>query len=634
MKRVVRLTLLVLSLALVASCAPLAPSPARQRGEEPTAQPISSPTPQPADPGAAGLGDPIFPQAGNGGYDAQHYLLDLGVDIEQNVLTGTVTMTAEATRALSAFSLDFAGFTIDDIAVDAKSVTYERTGGELTIRLSQSIAAGEPFTTRVSYHGTPGEDGAWHHRDGAIFVTGEPVGAATWYPVNNHPLDKATYTFRIKTYRPYTAVANGSLVDTAEDADTVTTVWEMERPMASYLSMIYVADLAVQDGDDLADLSIRNYVPPRLTQKAEELFDSQDEMISFFETHLGPYPFQTYGAALVDTQWGGALETQSLSLFGRSGLAIEVNLPEGVELPIEASPKTIIAHELAHQWFGNSVSLESWQDIWLKEGLATYASWLWWEHTEGEEALEGIVERRYAAVAEAIGGRMFTFSDNPTPFDGLSGPEAMDVLSSLDPEALNNQQKLTEALTSEELTSRGEEAAAEMENLSDGHIGQMIELLPEERLSGEEVLRILKALPVDEMSGRQVFQALVVLQIYDVAGMTVFQGARIAEPGNPPADNLFNISVYDRGALTLHALRTKVGDDVWFEIIRTYYQLYKYGNADTADFIDVAEEVSGEDLGGFFDAWLYQEAMPAIPEMGLTMDAGDASAAERPGRAN
>jgi len=634
MKRITRLALVLLSLTLVASCAPLAAMPSAQPTQEPTAQPTSQPTAQPADPGAAGLGDPVFPQAGNGGYDAQHYVLDLGVDVEENVLTGTVTMTAEATQALNAFNLDFAGFTIDDIAVNARSAAYERTGGELTVRPSHSIAVGEPFTTRVSYHGTPGEDGAWHHRDGAIFVTGEPVGAATWYPVNNHPLDKATYTFRITTHRPYMAVASGNLVDTVENAETVTTVWEMDRPMASYLSMIYAADFAVQDGDDLADLEIQNYVPPRLAQEAEGLFDTQDEMITFFEERFGPYPFDTYGAALVDAQWGGALETQSLSLFGRSGLAIEVNLPEGVELPIEASPGTMIAHELAHQWFGNSVSLESWQDIWLKEGLATYASWLWWEHAEGEEALEGIVERRYGAVAEAIGGAMFPFSNNPTPFDGLSGPGAMDLLSSLNPEALSNQQKLTEALTSEELTSKGEEPAAEMDNLLDAHIGQMIELLPEGDLSGEEVLRILKALPADEMSGRQVFQALVVLQIYNVAGMNVFQGARIAAPGSPPLDNLFNISVYDRGALTLHALRLRVGEETWFEIVRTYHERYKYGNADTADFVRLAEEVSGQDLEGFFDAWLYQEEMPDIPEMGLTMDAADASAAEEPGRAS
>jgi aminopeptidase N len=583
---------------------------------------------QPVRPGAAGLSDPAFPQAGNGGYDAQHYLLDLAVDVEANVLTATVTMKAQATQDLGAFNLDFVGFTIDDVLVNAQSTTYDRLGQELTLRPSPMVAVGEVFTTQVSYHGTPRTDSAWHHQEGAVFVNGEPVGAATWYPVNDHPLDKATYTYRISTQRPYMAVASGALVDTLESTDNVTYIWEMDRPMASYLSTIYVADLVVHDADDLADLAIQNYFPPRLAQEAEDLFDTQDEMIEFFAAHFGPYPFETYGAALVDANWGGALETQSLSLFGRSGLLLDVTMPDNIELPIETSPQTIIAHELAHQWFGNSVSLERWPDIWLKEGLATYISWLWWEHIEGEAALQGIVARRYKAVAQAIGGAMFIFGENPTPFDHLTGPEAMESLQSMGPEALSNQQKLSEALPLDELLEKSEGRAAEMDNLADTHIIQMLSMLSGDDLSGDEMLEILAYLPAAEMSGRQVFQALVVLQIYNVAGMSIFQGSWIAAPAHPPVDNLFNISVYDRGALTLHALRLKVGDAVWFEIMRAYYDQYKYGNADTGDFIEVAEDVSGQDLGEFFDAWLAEERMPAIPELALSMDEVDPPARE------
>jgi aminopeptidase N len=608
-KQYIQSAILLLVVALIAGCAP---TPAPQPTTEP-ANPLASP-------GEAGLGDPAFPQAGNGGYDAQHYVLDLAVDVEENVLTATVTMTAQATQDLSAFNLDFTGFTIDELTVNNQMATYDRRGPELTVRPSPALGVGEPFTTRVSYHGTPAADGAWHHQEGAVYVTGEPVGAATWYPVNNHPLDKATYTYRISTRQPYEAVASGTLVETEESADRVTYTWAMDRPMASYLSTIYVADLSVDDAEDPTGIPHQNYFPPRLAAQAQALFDTQDEMLGFFAERFGPYPFETYGAALVDSDWGGALETQSLALFGRRGLLIEVNMPEGVELPIENSPRTVIAHELAHQWFGDSVSLEQWQDMWLKEGFATYASWLWWEHVEGEEALQGIVKRRYEAVANIIGGGLFTFSQNPTLFDGISGPEAMEVLRGLEPETLADQQKLTEALPLDELKDGSEGESGPMENLSDAHIEQMIAELPKEDLSGARVLEILETLPTDEMSGRQVFQALVVLQLYDTAGMSIFQGSWIAAPGNPPVDNLYNLSVYDRGALTLHALRLQVGDATWFEIMRTYCDRYKHSNASTSDFIAVAEEVSGQELGDFFDAWLYEEQMPAMPEIGLSME--------------
>jgi len=587
----------------------------------PTApQPTPGITSQPLRPGAAGLGDPAFPQAGNGGYDAQHYTLDLAVDVEANALTATVTMTARATQALEAFNLDFSGFTIDELAVNARPAAYDRRGQELTVRPAQRLDVGEPFTTAISYHGVPPADGAWHHQEGAVFVTGEPVGAASWYPVNNHPLDKATYAYRIHTRRPYTALASGTLVDRMESADGVTFVWRMEHPMASYLSTVYVAELEVEELGDAAGVPVRAAIPPRLTEEAAELFAVQDEMVAFFADRFGPYPFESYGAAVVDAEWGGALETQSLSLFGRSVLGIGVDRPEGTELPPEVSPPTVIAHELAHQWFGNSVSLERWQDIWLKEGFATYASWLWWEHVEGEEALQEIVRRRYAAVAEAIGGAMFVFGENPTPFDHLSGPEAVETLRAVDPAALTDQRRLAEAVGAPPAREEGTGDPSDLDNLSDAHIERMMPLLPEDELSPARVLEILEALPTEEMSGRQVFQALVVVQIYDRAGPSIFRGSWIAPPGMPPVDNLFNVSVYDRGALTLHALRNELGDEVWLDVMRTYAERYAHDNADTEAFIAVAEEVSGEDLGAFFDAWLFQERMPAIPELGLRME--------------
>ena len=453
--------------------------------------------------GADGLGDPYFPDLGNGGYDAQHYILDLAVDMEDNVIAGTVTMEATATQNLSSFNLDFAGFTISEITVNgAPAADFSRDERELTIIPRTPIATGDAFTTAVAYSGEPREDvdidGAdfalgWQHYGDGVFVASEPSGASLWFPVNDHPLDKATYAFRITVPHPYNVAANGLQQGKIDNGDTITYLWEADEPMASYLVAVNIADFVTQSELGPDGVIIRNFFPRDIANRAARTFAQTDEMIAFFNTIFGPYPFEAYGVAVADTPLSFALETQTLSLFGRE-------IAEAGSWRSTGGAQGVIAHELAHQWFGNSVSLERWQDIWLNEGFATYASLLWAEHTAGQTALDRAMRSTYEF------------------FDSL---------------------------------------------------------------------------PAN----------------------------RNIPPGSPPPDNLFNVSVYQRGALTLHALRLRVGDAAFFSILRAYTDRYRYSNATTADFIAVAEEVSGQELDAFFNAWLYDEAIPPIPEMGLGVDA-------------
>ena len=433
--------------------------------------------------GSDSLGDPYYPQLGNGGYDVQHYTLDLTVDVEQNTITGTVTVDAQATQNLAAFNLDFSGFEITQLMVNDLAADFSRQARELTITPRTPLAEGDAFRVTVAYHGRPAPIRSqaipiplgWTHTDNGIYVASEPDGASNWYPVNDHPLDKATYTFRITVPQPYVVAANGLLQETIENGTSTTYVWEAGDPMASYLTTVAIADYTVQQEIGPDDLPIRNYVPPELAEAAAVDFGRTAEMISFFSDLFGPYPFEAYGVAIVD--FPAALETQTLSIFG----------PNQITGARHNEP--VVAHELAHQWFGNSVSPASWQDIWLNEGFATYAEWLWLEHTEGPQALTGRVTRVHAAA----GARNF---------------------------------------------------------------------LP---------------------------------------------------PGQPPVDDLFNGSVYLRGALTLHALRLTVGDAIFFDILRTYHDRNQYGNAATADFIAIAEEISGQALAEMFDDWLYGQTAPDLP---------------------
>ena len=198
--------------------------------------------------------------------------------------------------------------------------------------------------------------------DGVSYVVAEPDAARSWLPVNDHPLDKATYTFMITVPDPLVAAANGILVETITDLGWATWVWESQSPMASYLATVIIGDLAIvsdEPSTELAGTPIRNVIPDDLSPGSLATLELHGEMIRFFETIFGPYPFEAYGLAVVEG-FEAALENQTLSIFGR----FMVDFPQFFE--------TVMVHELAHQWFGNSVSPADWGDIWLNEGPPSY----------------------------------------------------------------------------------------------------------------------------------------------------------------------------------------------------------------------------------------------------------------------
>jgi aminopeptidase N len=451
----------------------------------------------PTDPkaGSSGLNDSLYPGFGNGGYEVEHYTLDLTVhDVSTSDMTSTATIDANATQDLSSFNLDFIGFNITSITVDGQSADYTRAGQELTIKPSSPIADKESFKVVIQYNGSPKPmfsqalpfQTGWVTFDGGSFVLSEPDGAASFFPVNDHPLDKATYTFRVTVPKPFEVAANGMLPEITDHADLTTYTFNPRDPMASYLTTIDIEKFDVETMNSEIGIPIRNYYTTGLPQEVRKPFARQGEMLGYFSKLFGPYPFEVYGALVMNTNFGAALENQTLSIFGSD--MIDVNDVAGTELTV--------AHELSHQWFGDSVSVADWRDIWLNEGFATYAEGLWIEHTQGRTTLDEWVKSQYKDVT------------------GSSGS--------------------------------------------------------------------------------------------------------FPPPGNPPANDLFNYeSVYVRGGLTLHALRLEVGDEAFFKILQTYYSRYKGGNATTDDFISVAQEVSGKNLGDFFNGWLFTVNLPPIPELGL-----------------
>lgn len=337
-------------------------------------------------PGASGLRDPFFPRAGNGGYQVEHYALDLAYDPGDGLLHGTAVITARAEQGLSSFNLDLSGLKVEGVDVQGAGARYNRTGTELTVRPAKDLKKGEVFRTTVDYTGRPkpvvDPDGAHEGwittEDGAVAV-GEPVGSMGWFPGNHHPSDKASYAVTITVPDGYEAVSNGQLRSRRAVGDGRTEfAWHSPEPMASYLATVAVGKFEVATGRTPSGVAVYNAVDGGEAAGSEAALKRLPEIVEWGSAKFGPYPFGTAGSIVMPARTlAYALETQTKPVY--SG----------------APDEELVLHELAHQWFGNSVSPKSWKDMWLNEGFATYAEWLWSEDHGGIGA-----ERRFRAFLE------------------------------------------------------------------------------------------------------------------------------------------------------------------------------------------------------------------------------------------
>lgn len=338
--------------------------------------------------GTSGQGDPYFPLAGNGGYTTGHYDLDLAYDPVTRRLDGTEALTARATQQLERFDLDLSGLTVRSVRVNGRTARWTREGQELVITPAKGLRKGEGFRVEVSYGGVPedvtdpdGSPDGWISTDDGAFVAGEPQGAMSWFPADNHPLDKASYTFEITVPAGYTAVANGVLTSQRTKRARTTFRWRQAEPMASYLATATIGKFDVQRYTTASGIPVYNAVDPREAADAAPALAQIPSVLDWESNLFGPYPFSAAGA-IVDhaPDVGYALETQTRPLY-------------------DSAPDVgTVVHETAHQWFGDSVSLTSWQDIWLNEGFATYAEWLW-EEQHGGRSAQAAFDNSYARPA-------------------------------------------------------------------------------------------------------------------------------------------------------------------------------------------------------------------------------------------
>ncbi|AZQ39669.1 M1 family peptidase [Streptomyces cyaneochromogenes] len=432
----------------------------------------------PPSPGSPGAGDPYFPLAGNGGYHVGHYDLTLRYDPAGRHLDGKAVLYARATQKLSRFNLDLNGLKVTGLTVGRDKAGFSRDGQELTVTPRRTLRKGQWFRVTVAYNGKPGPvtdpDGSldgWIPTDDGAFVAGEPQGAMTWFPANNHPKDKASYDFTITVPKGRTAVANGVFLGRTTAHGQTTFRWRQSEPMAAYLATATVGKFKIERYTTRDGIQVYNAVDPREADAAAPVLKKLPSVLEWESKLFGPYPFRAAGS-IVDRapNVGYALETQTRPVY-------------------DAAPDlSTLVHESAHQWFGDSVTLTSWKDIWLNEGFATYAEWLYAEQHGGDSAQK--------------------------TFDALYARPASDGLWEFPP----------------------------------------------------------------------------------------------GDPGS--GANIFGTPVYARGAMALHQLRKAVGDRAFFRILRAWATEHRAGHGTAAQLVRLCERVSGKDLDGLFQTWVYQQGKP------------------------
>lgn len=343
--------------------------------------------------GADSLADPYTPRRGNGGYDVDSYYLDLRYRVPSNNLRALAVISIHATQALDKLSFDLTGLAVSKVLIDGHKVKkFTARAGKLAIWPATRLEAGQRATIEISYGGNPRPTRSawgllgWEELDDGVLVASQPSGASTWYPCNDHPSSKAPYRIQITTDSPYTVVTNGKLISHRISGSMATWVFQQDEPMASYLASLYIAQapwLALEEVDGVQQSAV---VPRKLQKAFEHDFARQSEMIALFTRLFGPYPFADYRVLVTEDELEIPLESQGMSTFGRN----HVDGRDGAN--------RLIAHELAHQWFGNSVGVASWQHIWLNEGFACYCEWLWSEHA-GKQTADELVRAHYRKIA-------------------------------------------------------------------------------------------------------------------------------------------------------------------------------------------------------------------------------------------
>jgi aminopeptidase N len=331
--------------------------------------------------------DPYVPGHGDQSFGVRHYDLDLHYALAANRIDAEATLDITVLQATSRLVLDLASLKASKLRLTGAELRrHAQRQNRLVLDLRDEVAAGTALTLTIRYAGNPRPvvdrhlgDAGWEELADGVIVASQPHGAPSWFPCNDRPDDKASYRVAVTTDAGYLVVSNGSPSGHQRHGSTETWVFDQPEPMATYLATVQIGRYQDLEPPGRA----RHTAPVRIVGPRDlepdaftAAFARQHEMVDLFSRLFGPYPFAAYTVVVTDDELEIPLESQTLSTFGRNHVRGDWGATR------------LIAHELAHQWFGNAVTLASWRDIWLHEGFACYSEWLWSEESDQGSADE------------------------------------------------------------------------------------------------------------------------------------------------------------------------------------------------------------------------------------------------------
>ncbi len=656
---------------------------------------------------SAGIGDPYFPRDGNRGYNVRHYGLNLQYRPASDRLAGTAVITARARARLTRFNLDLDGLRVRSVRVNGRTATWSRRRGELRVNpAGRAIRKGTRFRTVVRYAGVPqtitdpqlGDSGFIHTDDGAL-VIGQPHVAATWFPVNDHPIDKAAYTFRITVPNGLEAVANGVLQQRRVHDTTTTWVWKARAPMASYLATANVGEFRLrsyrENGIRFWDAIDPDLFAPVARPRTGQRFaiagqgnsaykrlvrtiavPAEGAQLSFWverDTERG-FDFMLVEARPAGTNDWTTLRDQNGHTTRRTGFACAdlVLLHPFLRHYLTVGERRCATLGSTGRWWaasGRSKGYEQWT-----VDLSRYAG----RRVEVSISyLTDFLIENYGLFVDDIevstGRGSTSFEDDGTPMDGWTVEDP--------PKGSPNRPAEWEVGTvAQAPPPRGEVATA-----SFARQGEILSFLA--RRFGPYPFTVAGGIVDDrplpfalENQTRPVYGSLFfgnqrdadLVVVHELAhqwfgdslavrrwkhiwlneGFATYaewlwqerEGIITAqrqfrnlssipprdpfwhlEIGDPGPDALFDFPIYMRGAMTLHRLRQRVGDDDFFQILRRWHRSRAGGNVATAGFIRLAERISGRNLDPLFDAWLFTASKPRSARPGAVARLGERS---------